>query len=145
FGSYDDNPGDPGFLSQYKNLQHHFVHQMAHESASTFWTGCGAVRRKYFLELHGFEKKFNEPCIEDVEFGIRLKNAGHLIRLEKTLQVKHLKKYSALSLLHSDFMNRALPWSTLILQQRHMPDDLNVDRKNRLSVVCAYGFIITLI
>jgi len=145
FGSYDDAPGDSGFLSQYKNLQHHYVHQMANESAGTFWTGCGAVRRKYFLELNGFEGTFGQPCIEDVEFGIRLKNAGHHIHLEKSLQVKHLKRYTAKSLLHSDFFNRALPWSLIILQQRHMPNDLNVNWKNRLSVVCAYGLVLTLI
>ncbi len=145
FGSYDDAPGDPGFLSQYKNLQHHFVHQTANESASTFWTGCGAVRRTNFLELNGFEENFDQPCIEDVEFGIRLKNAGHYIHLEKSLQVKHLKRYTARSLLHSDFFHRALPWSLIILQQRHMPNDLNVDWKNRLSVVCAYGLTLFLI
>jgi glycosyltransferase involved in cell wall biosynthesis len=145
FGSYDDAPGDPGFLSQYKNLQHYYVHQTANASAGTFWTGCGAVRRKYFLERNGFAEKFGRPCIEDVEFGIRLKNAGHYIHLEKSLQVKHLKKYTAKSLLHSDFFNRALPWSWIILQQRHMPNDLNVDWKNRLGVISAYGFLFTLI
>lgn len=145
FGSYDDAPGDSKFLSQYKNLQHHFVHQMAHESASTFWTGCGAVRKKYFLEISGFSDAIHHPSMEDIEFGVRLKRAGHYIHLEKTMQVKHLKEYSALSLLRSDFIDRALPWSMLILQQGHMPNDLNVDWKNRLSVVCAYGFLSSLI
>ena len=45
FGSYDDAPGDPGLLSQYRNLLHHFVHQTGREEASTFWAGCGAIRR----------------------------------------------------------------------------------------------------
>ena len=35
FGSYDDAPGDPAFVSQYRNIQHHFVHQTGHEEAST--------------------------------------------------------------------------------------------------------------
>jgi glycosyltransferase involved in cell wall biosynthesis len=43
-GSYDDSPGSPDFLSQYKNLMHHFVHQAGRETASTFWSGCGAIR-----------------------------------------------------------------------------------------------------
>ena len=45
FGSYDDLPFEGNFLSQYKNLLHHYVHQTANEEASTFWTGCGAIRR----------------------------------------------------------------------------------------------------
>ena len=41
-GSYDDSPGAPNFLSQYKNLFHHYTHQHSREDASTFWGACGA-------------------------------------------------------------------------------------------------------
>ena len=44
-GSYDDQPGSPNFLSQYKNLLHHYTHQRARTNASTFWGACGAIRR----------------------------------------------------------------------------------------------------
>jgi len=54
FGSYDDAPADPGFLSQYRNLLHHYVHQNGNTDASTFWTGCGAIRREVFESLDGF-------------------------------------------------------------------------------------------
>ena len=47
-GSYDDDPAERDFLSQYKNLMHCFVHQTGHEQASTFWSGCGAIRRPVF-------------------------------------------------------------------------------------------------
>ena len=40
-GSYDDAPGAPNFLSQYKNLFHHYTHQTSQEDASTF--GAPAV------------------------------------------------------------------------------------------------------
>ena len=46
-GSYDDAPGAPNFLSQYKNLIHHYTHQQAGLEASTFWGACGAIRRQY--------------------------------------------------------------------------------------------------
>ena len=54
FGSYDESPGDGQFLSIYKNLSHHYVHQQANREGHTFWTGCGAIRRDVFLELGGF-------------------------------------------------------------------------------------------
>ncbi len=57
FGSYDDAPAAPNFLSQYKNLLHHYVHQHAHGQASTFWTGCGAMRLSTFLALGGFDEQ----------------------------------------------------------------------------------------
>lgn len=68
-GSYDDRPGNPGFLSQYRNLLHHFVHQQGQEEASTFWAGCGAVRRHVFFEVGGFDKSYPVPSIEDIELG----------------------------------------------------------------------------
>ena len=76
-GSYDDAPADPGFLSQYRNLLHHYVHQTGCEEASTFWCGCGAVRRADFLGAGGFNGGFSDPSVEDIEFGYRLRRAGH--------------------------------------------------------------------
>jgi glycosyltransferase involved in cell wall biosynthesis len=71
-GSYDDQPKDPDFLSQYKNLLHHFVHQQGSDTASTFWSGCGAIRREVFLRYSGFSEDYKRPAIEDIELGYRL-------------------------------------------------------------------------
>ena len=51
FGSYDDQPQATNFLSQYRNLLHHYIHQHGKIDASTFWSGCGAIRRDVFLAL----------------------------------------------------------------------------------------------
>jgi glycosyltransferase involved in cell wall biosynthesis len=145
FGSYDDDPGETNFLSQYKNLFHHYVHQRSQEEASTFWAGCGAIRRKVFLELGGFDESYRKPCIEDIELGYRLKKAGCRIRLSKTLQVKHLKRWTIYNLLKSDFFDRALPWTELILRDRSFINDLNLRFSSRLSVMLTYGFLAALV
>ncbi|MBI5397565.1 MAG: glycosyltransferase family 2 protein [Verrucomicrobia bacterium] len=136
-GSYDDAPGAPNFLSQYKNLLHHYVHQTSHEEASTFWTGCGAIRREVLLELGGFDESYRVPSVEDIEFGYQLIRAGHRVRLVKDLQVKHLKHWGILSLIHTDFARRALPWTRLILRTHRLPNDLNVRVSGRASVALA--------
>ena len=46
FGSYDDSPRATGIVSRYRNLLHHFVHQNSNSEATTFWAGCGAIRRQ---------------------------------------------------------------------------------------------------
>ena len=102
FGSYDDTPAEVNFLSQYKNLLHHYVHQTAREEASTFWAGCGAVRRDVFLAVDGFDESYGRPCIEDIELGYRLKRAGYRIWLNKALQGTHLKHWGTVSLLKAD-------------------------------------------
>ena len=112
FGSYDDKPAAKNFVSQYKNLFHHFIHQHSSSEASTFWAGCGAIQRDVFEEIGGFDhEKYPHPSIEDVELGYRLNRKGHRIVLDKQLQVTHLKRWTLTSLLRSDIFGRAVPWS----------------------------------
>jgi GT2 family glycosyltransferase len=138
-GSYDDQPGAANFLSQYKNLLHHYTHQQAREEASTFWGACGAIRRSLFLAMGGFNEAYRYPSIEDIELGYRLRAAGHRIRLCKHIQVKHLKRWGVRSLLKAEVSYRALPWTELIWRDRNFVSDLNLDTSSRLSVVSVYG------
>jgi glycosyltransferase involved in cell wall biosynthesis len=132
FGSYDDSPAERNFLSQYKNLQHHFVHQNSRREASTFWAGLGAVRADAFRSLGGFDCiQFAVPSIEDIELGARLSKAGHRILLDRTIQGKHLKRWNAVSLLRTDIFCRAVPWSKLILTSQGLINDMNLKTNDR--------------
>ncbi len=137
-GSYDDAPGDPAFLSQYRNLLHHYVHQTGREEASTFWSGCGAIRRQAFDDVSGFDENYPVPSIEDIELGARLRRAGHTLRLAKNLQVKHLKRWRLLDMLRTDLLRRAVPWTELMLREGEIVNDLNVKTRDRLSVALAF-------
>ena len=143
FGSYDDSPSETGFLSQYRNLLHHYVHQRGNENASTFWAGCGAIRRDVFLALNGFNTDYKRPSIEDIELGYRLKMQAHPIILDKRLLVKHLKKWNFRSVLRTDFFDRALPWTRLIFSKGGFIKDLNLKLSSRFSVICAYVLLIS--
>lgn len=145
FGSYDDTPAAKNFLSQYKNLFHHYVHQHAKKEASTFWGACGAIRREIFLDIGGFDENYRRPSIEDIELGYRLKDAGHRIQLCKDITVKHLKRWDIISMLKADFFYRAIPWTELILRERRFTNDLNIGYSERLCVVLAYGLLGALI
>lgn len=144
-GSYDDQPGAPNFLSQYKNLFHHYTHQTGSEDASTFWGACGAIRRDIFLAIGGFDESYRLPCVEDIELGNRLKSKGYQIGLRKTIQVKHLKCWRTYSLLRADIFYRAIPWTAIILRDREMVNDLNLNLSNRISVVLVYTLLAALI
>lgn len=133
-GSYDDAPGEPDFFSQYRNLLHHFVHQHANQQASTFWSACGAVRKGVFDALGGFSPNYKRPAVEDIEFGGRVRDAGGRILLDKTLQVKHLKKWGLRSIVITDLRDRGFPWALLLAARREMPRDLNVSINQRFSV-----------
>ena len=144
-GSYDDEPFESNFLSQYKNLLHHYVHQNSNKEASTFWGACGAIRRDVFLKMNGFDKTYRRPSIEDIELGYRLKQSDYKIHLITHIQVKHLKHWGILSLLKADFFYRALPWTDLILNKGRFIDDLNLKLSSRISVMAVFVLSLTLI
>jgi GT2 family glycosyltransferase len=143
FGSYDSQPPEKNFFSQYKNLFHHYVHQSASGNAKTFWAGCGAVRKTDFDEVGGFSAEFTNPSIEDVELGYRFKEHGKTIRLLKKLQVTHLKKWTLLGLLKADILYRAIPWTMLALK-KGLPRDLNFKLSDRLSGIAACLLLLSL-
>jgi glycosyltransferase involved in cell wall biosynthesis len=145
YGSYDDAPHAQNFVSQYKNLLHHFVHQDSSGQATSFWAGCGAILRDAFEQSGGFSDSFRRPSIEDIELGYRLKKLGYQTKLVKSLQVKHLKQWTIGSLLESDVRDRALPWTALILRDRQFPADLNLKWSHRLSVALVYLTLVSLV
>ncbi|MBU3666510.1 MAG: glycosyltransferase [Chthoniobacterales bacterium] len=138
-GSYDAKPSAPGFVSRYRNLLHHYTHQHGSPEAQTFWAGCGAIRRKAFNEVGGFDENFRKPSVEDIELGYRLRKAGHRIRLVPSWQVKHLKKWTFGDLVFTDIGRRAIPWTRLLQREDRLDNDLNIDRRSRISamLVCA--------
>jgi GT2 family glycosyltransferase len=143
FGSYDSQPFEPDFLSQYKNLVHHFVHQNGNKNASTFWAGCGAIKKEVFSKIGGFdEEKFKTSSIEDIELGYRLKNNGYKILLDKTLQVKHLKKWSIKNYLSAEIFRRAVPWSRLIVETGNFHSDLNLKISDRISALLIWFILL---
>jgi GT2 family glycosyltransferase len=138
FGSYDDRPPGRGLVSRYKNLLHHYTHQHSQREASTFWAGCGGIRRKVFAQMGGFSESYLRPSIEDIELGVRLRQAAYRVWLCNDIQVTHLKNWTLKSMLISDIRDRAIPWTRLILQQGRLPTDLNLDKKNRLGAIVAW-------
>ncbi len=146
FGSYDENPPARNFLSQYKNLVHHFYHHRGRKEASTFWSGCGAVRKKEFLEVDGFDvEMFKRPSIEDIELGYRLIKKGGRILLFPEMQSTHLKEWRLVNLLHTEIFCRAIPWSRLMLASTGIVNDLNVGRKERFRAIAGCLFFSSLI
>lgn len=136
FGSYDDHPEAGDFLSRYRNLLHHFIHQHARAEAGTFWSGCGAIRREVFLALGGFDAVHHpRPSMEDVELGYRLRARGHRILLDKQMQVQHLKRWTLRRMIETDVFDRAIPWTRLILRERRLPNDLNLRVSHLVSAI----------
>jgi cellulose synthase/poly-beta-1,6-N-acetylglucosamine synthase-like glycosyltransferase len=133
-GSYDHKPACPRFISTYRNLMHCYTHRSASRNATTFWSGCGGIRREVFLAAGGFDATYGRPAVEDIELGYRLHAAGRRLALDPAIEVQHLKSWDIGSMVRTDVRDRAIPWTLLILRAGRMPNDLNVRWTQRLSV-----------
>jgi GT2 family glycosyltransferase len=137
-GSYDEEPGEPDFLSQYRNLFHHWIHQGGSSNATTFWSGCGAIRKSVLVEYGGFNEEYRRPSIEDIELGYRMRSDGRRMRLDKQLRVKHMKRWTFWQILRTDVLDRGIPWTELMFRYPKIPGDLNVTFGQKVNVVLTH-------
>ncbi len=144
-GSYDSAPYYRSYISMFKNLSHHFIHQNSKNIINTFWGACGAIRKKTFDEMNGFDAiTYKRPCVEDIELGYRLSTAGYEIHLKKEIQVKHLKKWTLISFIKTDLFDRAIPWTHLLRKYKNLPhNNLNLDIKNKVNAFLVIIVILT--
>jgi cellulose synthase/poly-beta-1,6-N-acetylglucosamine synthase-like glycosyltransferase len=145
FGSYDDSPSHEGMISEYRNLLHHRVHQKNAGSVESFWAGCGAVRKQEFRAVGGFdESRYDRPAIEDVELGYRLRDRNFTIVLDPEILCTHRKRWTLGSMVTSDFSQRGVPWTRLLVQRRMLfsPRGLSLGASERASVISAFTFVL---
>jgi GT2 family glycosyltransferase len=142
FGAYDDDPADPGLTSRYRNLLHHHVHADSAGEAETFWAGLGAVRREDFEALGGFDAgRFPHPSVEDIELGMRLRRSGGRILLDPRIRGRHLKAWTPLSMLRTDFARRGVPWARLLLRDGGGSTALNLGWRRRASAAASVALL----
>lgn len=137
FGAYDDQPAAPGLVSRFRNLLHHHTHVCHAGPAECFWAGCGAMRMGAFRDLGGFDARFREPSIEDIELGSRAFASGGRLRLDPRIACTHHKRWTLWSMIHTDIVRRAMPWTRHMLATGTVPRRLNLDWRSRASGVCA--------
>lgn len=141
FGSYDDTPSDAGFMSQYRNLLHHHVHQQNVGEVETFWAGAGALRRKVFEDAGMYDEwHFARPQIEDIELGSRVRQLGQTILLRPDIQVTHLKRWTFVNVVRTDLRDRGIPWARLLAHRKAVlaTGTLNLRWSEKLNVVLVW-------
>jgi glycosyltransferase involved in cell wall biosynthesis len=131
FGAYDDDPAGDSLVSDFRNLLHHHVHHQGAGTATTFWTGLGAVRRAPFLDVGGFDE--NVAWIRDIEFGMRLRRSSGVIVLDPSIQGKHLKRWTLATMIETDLFRRGVPWLRLVLEDRADAATLNLSWRHRVG------------
>ena len=143
FGSYDDEVATSGVVAGFRNLLHHHVHQSAAGEARTFWAGLGAIRRDAFLAVGGFDvERYPVPSIEDIELGGRL--AGRIV-LDPQLLGTHLKEWTLVGMVKTDFAQRGVPWVERRLERRELPTALTLGWRERASAAASVAAAVSLL
>lgn len=141
FGSYDDAPDAPGFVSQYRNLLHHYVHQKNAGDVETFWAGAGMIRRETFEKAGLYDEwHYPKPQIEDIELGARIRSLGQRIVLRPEIQVKHLKQWTFAGVVRTDLRDRGIPWARLLAHRGAMLSQgtLNLKWTEKLNTILVW-------
>lgn len=120
FGCYGNAQlSDQTPLSAFRNLLHRHVHQRCAGPVESFWTGLGAIRADVFEQVGGFDEQLKPlVSIEDVELGYRLAKQGHRVHLKPEFEGIHLKVWTIPSMVKTDIVHRAAPWTRLLLSRR---------------------------
>lgn len=146
FGAYDDDPAAPGLTSRFRNLLHHHVHASSAGEAETFWAGLGAVRRPEFIAAGGFDaERYLEPSVEDIELGMRLHEGGARLLLDPAVRGRHLKAWTPLTMVRTDFSRRGVPWARLLLSNRRASGALNLSGRHRASALASVLLALSLL
>lgn len=146
FGAYDAEPAAPGVTSRFRNLLHHHVHASSAGEAETFWAGLGAVRRVEFEAAGGFDAgRFPHPSVEDIELGMRLRGRGARLFLDPDIRGRHLKAWTPLSMIRTDFARRGVPWMRLLLEGGGGRTSLNLGWRQRASAAASVATLLALL
>ncbi len=119
FASLDPDADVPGTLSRFHHLLRHWIHTRDAGEVETFWSGCGAVRRRALLQTGLFDEwHYTRPEAEDVELGRRLHAAGHRIVLRPEIRAARPRPRTLVTVLRDDFARRAVPRAWLLHHER---------------------------
>lgn len=104
-GIYSLEHPHSSLFSQYKNLYFVYYTRQKPEKSHGLNSAIAGIRKNAFEKIGGFDEGISSlPLAEDVDLAMRLSAAGFTMLQSKTLEVKHLHKYTAAKVFRIDFM-----------------------------------------
>src|SRR5437867_118651 len=118
-GAYDGEPPGHSLVTHYRNLRHLHLRLQSAGEIDFFWPACGAIRRAAFVSAGMFDEwHYWRPQVEGAELGHRVRQANQRILLDPHIQAKHLKQFTAASVIATDLRDLGVPWMRLLFQER---------------------------
>jgi len=84
-----------GILSDFTTFYSAFTYRSGRVgSPSHFSSQCAIINRHEFLRVGGFDERFLQPTVEDIELGLRLRDEGVPVTVAPGAQVIHTSRYT---------------------------------------------------
>jgi len=102
-GAYSSKIRGPNFISDFKNMD--LAYRANLEPRLLKYTGSYflAMKKRDFEQAGGFSEVYLGATVEDIDFCYRLTRGKNRIYLETDIRVGHLKRYTLITLLKTDF------------------------------------------
>lgn len=92
---YHEKNAAGGILSDFTTFYSAFTYRSGRGgSLSHFSSQCALINRDEFLRVGGFDERFHLPTVEDIELGLRLREAGAPVTVVPRAQVIHTSRYT---------------------------------------------------
>ena len=135
---YAAEPAKNGIFQQFKTLEETYKYQAySSESYSSFDPHCGAVKRKAFIAVAGFDPKYRGADVEDADFGYRL-SKDHQNCIDATIEVEHI--YGNFFTCFWNYLRRSFMWMRLFLGKLQF-DEAVTTGHNAISVVLSTSIV----
>jgi GT2 family glycosyltransferase len=120
-GTYTPLPYDQDFFSTFQSLFIHYSETKDRENPDYLATHAMAISAEAFRRIGGFAEDLL-PILEDVEISHRLRRAGHRLRMDPGLQVRHIFRHSLPRSL-GNAIRKATYWTRYSLRNRDLLAD----------------------
>lgn len=108
----------------------------------SFWSAFGAVKKKYYSEIGGFDESFY--ALEDIEFGVRLANKGYKPLLDKTIQNTHDHPFGFKKFFYNDY-NKTRGWVNISMKKGMLKYEGYDNIKSKALLFLANLFLLSLV
>lgn len=117
-GVYSPKLRFDNFASNYKNIYQYYTYGFFPElkNIPNFCSSLAAIKKSVFMDLHGYDARYQTAYIEDTEFGERIA-AKYKLYSCRQLEFEHIKHYTVFQVLKTDYRRAG---STMKLMLRRL-------------------------
>lgn len=134
-GVYSKDSINRGFFPEYKALWDYYGWlNIKSDVVSTFEPRCGAIRKKLFNEVKGFNEKYSGASVEDIDFGYKVLEKSR-IYYDMNIQVDH--HFDSFKKVVKNFFKRSYLWMLLFSKKRKF-ESVIITPSNALRKVYAF-------